>query len=58
METYILVMFILYILGIGIKLIEINKDEYPRVEEKSKSNDFFLLFIGICFAVWTGYLVL
>lgn len=57
METYILVMFILYILGIGVKLVQLNNNQYPRVEELTKNKDLFTLFLFTSFAIWTGYLI-
>ena len=57
METYIFVMFILYILGSGTKISQLSRNEYPRVEESTKGQDLFHLLVVTAFGIWTGFLI-
>ena len=50
-------MFILYILGIGVKISQIGRNEYPRVEESTKGQDLFHLLVVTAFGIWTGFLI-
>lgn len=57
METYVIVMFILYVLTSGMYLYEMAFKDYSKPIYKSWGWSFFNLLVTTSFAIWTGVLV-
>ncbi len=56
MKTFLIVMFVLHLVGAGINLREINLD-HPRTIEYSFLDDLMRFVIGSGFAIWAGFLL-
>jgi len=56
MEAFIITAFILYLLNIGINLVQLG-GSYPRVHKIEKGADYISLILTILLAIWAGYLI-
>lgn len=57
MTTFLITMFVIHILAVGIHLHDLTNRSYPFTKTRSKSDDVAALVVAVVFSVWCGVLL-
>lgn len=57
MSAFIITIFVLHVVSIGLSMGHISKNQYPRIVTNTKNDDWMTLIISAAFAIWAGVLI-